>query len=93
MTANKAIKGEIVNPGQENPLGVASELPAQEYPAEASRGKQKVRASEVVIIILLVLLVLCCCCVCIATAGVLNAIVMGLGSLFGGGLLPAPMVY
>jgi hypothetical protein len=93
MAGSKAIKGEIVSPGQENPLGVASELPAQDYPVDGSRGKQKVRASEVVIIILLVLLVLCCCCACIAAAGILNAIVMGLGSLFSGGLLPVPMVF
>jgi hypothetical protein len=93
MAGSKAMKGEIVSTGQENPLGVASELPVQDYPTDGSRGKQKVRASEVVIIILLVLLVLCCCCACIATAGILNAIVSGLGGLFGGGLLPAPMVY
>ena len=61
--------------GQENPLGVASELPVQDYPADGSPGKQKIRASEVVIIILLVLFVLCCCCACIATAGILNAVV------------------
>ncbi len=55
MAGSKAMKGEIVTTGQENPLGVASELPAQDYPADGSPGKQKIRASEVVIIILLVL--------------------------------------
>ncbi len=93
MAGSKAIKGEIVTTGQENPLGVASELPAQDNSADNTRGKQKIRSSEVVIIILLVLLVLCCCCACIATAGILNAVVTGLGGLFGGSLLPIPMVY
>ncbi len=43
MAGSKAIKGEIVTTGQENPLGVASELPAQDDSADSTREKQKIR--------------------------------------------------
>jgi hypothetical protein len=93
MAGSKVLKGEIVTTGQENPLGVASELPVQDAPMGSPREKQKIRASEVVIIILLVLLVLCCCCACLASGAVLRLIWLGLAGLFSGVPLPIPSVY
>jgi uncharacterized membrane protein len=93
MAKENVLKGEIVTTPQENPLGVAADLPGENAANESKSQGHKIRASEVVIIILLVLMVVCCCCVFIVAVGLIKAVMLALGGLFGGGILPTPFTY